>query len=68
MKIGITGGGSAGHVVPALAVAARLTEQGARELVFFGRSDSIEHEYAEKASIPFCPVPFCGPEALRLVE
>ncbi|MFD5778880.1 glycosyltransferase [Streptomyces sp. NPDC126933] len=60
MKIGITGGGSAGHVVPALAVAARLPEQGAKELVFFGRSDSIEHEYAKKAGIPFRPVPSAG--------
>ncbi|QXE38402.1 UDP-N-acetylglucosamine--N-acetylmuramyl-(pentapeptide) pyrophosphoryl-undecaprenol N-acetylglucosamine transferase [Streptomyces sp. GMY02] len=60
MKIGITGGGSAGHVVPALAVAARLPEQGVKELVFFGRPDSIEHEYAEKAGIPFCPVPSAG--------
>ncbi|WP_232788653.1 glycosyltransferase [Streptomyces odonnellii] len=60
MKIAITGGGSAGHVVPALAVAARPSEQGVKELVFFGRPDSIEHEYARKAGIPFCPVPSAG--------
>ncbi|MEV7085925.1 UDP-N-acetylglucosamine--N-acetylmuramyl-(pentapeptide) pyrophosphoryl-undecaprenol N-acetylglucosamine transferase [Streptomyces sp. NPDC093085] len=60
MKIGITGGGSAGHVVPALAVAARFPEKGATEVVFFGRPDSIEHEYAEKAGIPFRPVPSAG--------
>ncbi|MFF5567705.1 glycosyltransferase [Streptomyces sp. NPDC012623] len=60
MKIGITGGGSAGHVVPALAVAARLAERGAKEIVFFGRPGSIEHEHAEKAGIPFCPVPSAG--------
>ncbi|WP_328912509.1 MULTISPECIES: UDP-N-acetylglucosamine--N-acetylmuramyl-(pentapeptide) pyrophosphoryl-undecaprenol N-acetylglucosamine transferase [unclassified Streptomyces] len=60
MKIGITGGGSAGHVVPALAVANRLPAQGATELVFFGRADSIEHEYAKKTGIPFRPVPSAG--------
>ncbi|MFJ5274759.1 UDP-N-acetylglucosamine--N-acetylmuramyl-(pentapeptide) pyrophosphoryl-undecaprenol N-acetylglucosamine transferase [Streptomyces sp. NPDC088358] len=60
MKIGITGGGSAGHVVPALAVAAQLQTRDARELVFFGRAGSIEHEYAKKANIPFRPVPSAG--------
>ncbi|MFD7505400.1 glycosyltransferase [Streptomyces sp. NPDC059850] len=65
MKIGITGGGSAGHVVPALAVAARLPAHGAQELVFFGRSGSIEHEYAEKAGIPFSAVPSAGLKRYR---
>ncbi|MGK3943403.1 UDP-N-acetylglucosamine--N-acetylmuramyl-(pentapeptide) pyrophosphoryl-undecaprenol N-acetylglucosamine transferase [Streptomyces caeruleatus] len=60
MKIGITGGGSAGHVVPALAVAAQLKHDGTHELVFFGRSDSIEHEYAKKANMPFRSVPSAG--------
>jgi UDP-N-acetylglucosamine--N-acetylmuramyl-(pentapeptide) pyrophosphoryl-undecaprenol N-acetylglucosamine transferase len=60
MKIGITGGGSAGHVVPALAVAAQLSQNGAHELVYFGRSDSIEHEYAKTSDIPFRPVPSAG--------
>ncbi|MEU1449338.1 UDP-N-acetylglucosamine--N-acetylmuramyl-(pentapeptide) pyrophosphoryl-undecaprenol N-acetylglucosamine transferase [Streptomyces mirabilis] len=60
MKIGITGGGSAGHVVPALAVAAQLNQNGAHELVYFGRSDSIEHEYAKTSDIPFRPVPSAG--------
>lgn len=60
MKIGITGGGSAGHVVPALAVAAQLNQDGTHELVFFGRSDSIEQEYAKNANMPFRPVPSAG--------
>ncbi|QKZ23901.1 UDP-N-acetylglucosamine--N-acetylmuramyl-(pentapeptide) pyrophosphoryl-undecaprenol N-acetylglucosamine transferase [Streptomyces chartreusis] len=59
MKIAITGGGSAGHVVPALSVAAQL-RQGGNELVYFGRGESIEHDYAEKAGIRFCPVPSAG--------
>ncbi|MGW0333553.1 UDP-N-acetylglucosamine--N-acetylmuramyl-(pentapeptide) pyrophosphoryl-undecaprenol N-acetylglucosamine transferase [Streptomyces sp. NPDC003011] len=60
MKIAITGGGSAGHVVPALSVAAQLSSQGVDELVFFGRYGSIEHEYAENAGIRFCSVPSAG--------
>ncbi|MFJ2397296.1 UDP-N-acetylglucosamine--N-acetylmuramyl-(pentapeptide) pyrophosphoryl-undecaprenol N-acetylglucosamine transferase [Streptomyces sp. NPDC087843] len=60
MKIGITGGGSAGHVVPALAVAAQLQALDAHEIVFFGRAGSIEHEYAGKANIPFRSVPSEG--------
>ncbi|MDX2824898.1 UDP-N-acetylglucosamine--N-acetylmuramyl-(pentapeptide) pyrophosphoryl-undecaprenol N-acetylglucosamine transferase [Streptomyces ipomoeae] len=59
MKIVITGGGSAGHVVPALSVAAQLAQSG-NELVFFGRDGSIEHEYAEKAKIRFRSVPSAG--------
>ncbi|WP_327731334.1 UDP-N-acetylglucosamine--N-acetylmuramyl-(pentapeptide) pyrophosphoryl-undecaprenol N-acetylglucosamine transferase [Streptomyces sp. NBC_00487] len=60
MKIGITGGGSAGHVVPALAVAAQLSQDSTHKLVFFGRSDSIEQEYAKNANMPFRPVPSAG--------
>ncbi len=60
MKLAITGGGSAGHVVPALSVAAQLAAQGANEIVFFGRQGSIEHEYAEKANIRFRSVPSAG--------
>lgn len=60
VKIGITGGASAGHVVPALAVAAELKRLGVQDLVFYGRADSIEEEYARKASMEFCPVPSAG--------
>ncbi|MFI9078782.1 UDP-N-acetylglucosamine--N-acetylmuramyl-(pentapeptide) pyrophosphoryl-undecaprenol N-acetylglucosamine transferase [Streptomyces sioyaensis] len=59
MRIAITGGGSAGHVVPALAVGDQLASKGI-ELVFFGRDGSIEHEYARRSEVPFCPVPAAG--------
>lgn len=55
----ITGGASAGHVVPALAVGDQLAALGA-ELVFFGRDGSIEHEYALRGGIPFRHVPSAG--------
>ncbi|MFJ7589548.1 UDP-N-acetylglucosamine--N-acetylmuramyl-(pentapeptide) pyrophosphoryl-undecaprenol N-acetylglucosamine transferase [Streptomyces sp. NPDC097617] len=59
MKIAITGGASAGHVVPALAVARQLRDRGA-ELVFLGRENTIEHDYAQRAHIPFRHVPSAG--------
>ncbi|MET9484385.1 glycosyltransferase [Streptomyces sp. NPDC006638] len=59
MKIAITGGASAGHVVPALAVAGQLRDRGA-ELVFLGRENTIEHDYARRAGIPFRHVPSAG--------
>ncbi|MYU06054.1 UDP-N-acetylglucosamine--N-acetylmuramyl-(pentapeptide) pyrophosphoryl-undecaprenol N-acetylglucosamine transferase [Streptomyces sp. SID8366] len=59
MKIAITGGASAGHVVPALAVAGQLRDRGA-ELVFLGRENTIEHDYAQRAGIPFHHVPSAG--------
>jgi len=60
LKIGITGGASAGHVVPALAVAAELRRAGVKELVYFGRPDSIEADLAAKAGIRLVPVPSAG--------
>ncbi|MFJ3229034.1 UDP-N-acetylglucosamine--N-acetylmuramyl-(pentapeptide) pyrophosphoryl-undecaprenol N-acetylglucosamine transferase [Streptomyces sp. NPDC086783] len=59
MKIAITGGASAGHVVPALAVASQLRDRGA-ELVFLGRENTIEHDYSRRADIPFRHVPSAG--------
>ncbi|WFB11364.1 UDP-N-acetylglucosamine--N-acetylmuramyl-(pentapeptide) pyrophosphoryl-undecaprenol N-acetylglucosamine transferase [Streptomyces sp. LX-29] len=60
MKIAITGGASAGHVVPALAVGDQLAALGAQLGVFLGRDGSIEHEYAHRAGIPFRSVPSAG--------
>lgn len=58
-KVGVTGGASAGHVVPALAVAAELRRAGS-ELVYFGREASVEAELAERAGIRLVPVPAAG--------
>jgi UDP-N-acetylglucosamine--N-acetylmuramyl-(pentapeptide) pyrophosphoryl-undecaprenol N-acetylglucosamine transferase len=65
LKVGITGGASAGHVVPALAVAAELRRAGVGELVFFGRAGSIEHELAVKDGIRLVPVPSAGLQRFR---
>src|SRR4051794_10965650 len=52
-KIVLTGGGTAGHVLPALAVGAELTRGGAAEIVFLGRAGSIEERLATEAGVPF---------------
>ncbi|MEV0530840.1 UDP-N-acetylglucosamine--N-acetylmuramyl-(pentapeptide) pyrophosphoryl-undecaprenol N-acetylglucosamine transferase [Kitasatospora sp. NPDC050463] len=64
LKIGITGGASAGHVVPALAVAAEL-RRAECELVYFGRADSIEADLAAKAGIRLAAVPSAGLQRFR---
>lgn len=60
LKVGLTGGASAGHVVPALAVAAELRRSGVTDLVYFGRPDSIEEELAVRAGLRFVPVSAAG--------
>ena len=51
-KIVLTGGGTAGHVTPNLALAQELKQRGF-ELVYIGSHTGIEKELAEKAGIPY---------------
>ena len=60
LRVGVTGGGSAGHVVPALAVAAEFRRRGDHDLVFFGRADSIEERLARQAGLHFVALPAAG--------
>lgn len=55
LKICLTGGGTAGHIVPALAVAEKLRQAG-HTLCFIGSDDGPERDYVEKAGIPFSAV------------
>jgi UDP-N-acetylglucosamine--N-acetylmuramyl-(pentapeptide) pyrophosphoryl-undecaprenol N-acetylglucosamine transferase len=54
-SIVFTGGGSAGHVTPNLALIARLKEQGWR-VDYIGSADGIEREIIEEAGIRFHPI------------
>ncbi len=56
----MAGGGSAGHVVPALAVAAEFRRRGQHDLIFFGRAASIEERLAIQAGLRFVPLPAAG--------
>jgi UDP-N-acetylglucosamine--N-acetylmuramyl-(pentapeptide) pyrophosphoryl-undecaprenol N-acetylglucosamine transferase len=58
--VGVAGGGSAGHVVPALAVAAELSRRGVSDVVYFGRADSIEERLASRAGLRFVALPAAG--------
>ena len=49
MKIIISGGGSGGHVYPAIAIANALKERGVKDILFVGAKDKIEMEKVPKA-------------------
>lgn len=51
-KIIMTGGGSAGHVTPNLALIPRLTEEG-YEIQYIGTKDGIEKKIIEEAKIKY---------------
>ena len=54
-KIILTGGGSAGHVTPNLALAAELARRG-YELLYVGSHKGMEKEMAEKAGLRYAGV------------
>jgi len=57
----VCGGGTGGHIFPALAVAAELQRQAPGERVlFFGKAHSMEEELAERAGLPFYGIPAAG--------
>jgi UDP-N-acetylglucosamine--N-acetylmuramyl-(pentapeptide) pyrophosphoryl-undecaprenol N-acetylglucosamine transferase len=59
VTIAITGGGTGGHVTPALAIAAQLTTLG-HHVVYLGNPQSLEQTMATQKGYPFYPVPFRG--------
>ncbi|MDY2626243.1 MAG: undecaprenyldiphospho-muramoylpentapeptide beta-N-acetylglucosaminyltransferase [Coriobacteriales bacterium] len=59
MKVVVSGGGTAGHINPALAVAAELAEQGA-EVLYAGNPSGIEARLAPQAGLPFTPFEAAG--------
>lgn len=54
MRLIITGGGTGGHVQPALAVLAELRQRAAvADVLWIGSADGVEGGVAERAGIPF---------------
>ena len=52
MRIILSGGGTAGHINPALALAEELTNRG-HEVVFAGTPDGIESRLVPEAGYPY---------------
>src|SRR5829696_9837064 len=58
LRLAITGGGTGGHVLPALAVVDDLRQRGALgEVIWVGSRDGVERQAAEEAGIRFIPIP-----------
>jgi UDP-N-acetylglucosamine--N-acetylmuramyl-(pentapeptide) pyrophosphoryl-undecaprenol N-acetylglucosamine transferase len=56
MKFALAGGGTGGHVYPALAVAEELGAQPETELVYYGSESGPEHDLAIERGIAFRPI------------
>src|SRR5438876_202241 len=49
MRVLVSGGGSGGHIYPALAVATQLQKEYQAEILYLGSDDGLENELAPKA-------------------
>lgn len=56
MRILISGGGTGGHIYPALAVATHLRKEYQAEILYLGSDDGLETELAPAAGFPFAMV------------
>lgn len=56
MHVLVSGGGTAGHIYPALAVAGVLASYGDATVEFVGAPGSLEERLARDAGVPFVPV------------
>ena len=58
VRVVLTGGGTGGHIYPALAIAAEL--RGAEAVGYLGTDRGLEARVVPQAGIPFYPVPATG--------
>ncbi|HEX2350912.1 MAG TPA: undecaprenyldiphospho-muramoylpentapeptide beta-N-acetylglucosaminyltransferase [Ktedonobacterales bacterium] len=56
MRILISGGGTGGHIYPALAVASELRDRYGVELLFIGDENGLETRIVPEAGIPFAAI------------
>src|SRR5579859_1374615 len=56
MRILISGGGTGGHIYPALAVARELRDRHGAELLFIGDENGLETSIVPAAGVPFAGV------------
>ncbi|MHB1341598.1 MAG: undecaprenyldiphospho-muramoylpentapeptide beta-N-acetylglucosaminyltransferase [Coriobacteriia bacterium] len=60
MRFLLSGGGTAGHIYPALTVASLLAEGGHDEVLFVGTPDGLEARLVPEAGVAFVPVASAG--------
>jgi UDP-N-acetylglucosamine--N-acetylmuramyl-(pentapeptide) pyrophosphoryl-undecaprenol N-acetylglucosamine transferase len=53
MRVLVSGGGTGGHIYPALAVATQLKKEFRAEILYLGSDDGLETELAPAAGFPF---------------
>src|SRR6184192_515885 len=56
MRVLVSGGGTGGHIYPALAIAAQLREKYQAEIVFLGSDDGLETEIVPAAGFRLATV------------
>ncbi len=56
MKVLVSGGGTGGHIYPALAVASLLEKQYKAEVLYLGSDDGLENELAPAAGFPLAVI------------
>ena len=56
----ITGGGTGGHIYPAIAVADELIKNPDYEVFYVGNPDNLEYSIAQKKGYNFLPVKITG--------
>jgi UDP-N-acetylglucosamine--N-acetylmuramyl-(pentapeptide) pyrophosphoryl-undecaprenol N-acetylglucosamine transferase len=67
MRVLVSGGGTAGHIYPALAVARVLAAQQSADVSFVGAPESLEARLAAEAGLRFIPVRASGWDRSRPV-
>ncbi|GFR37471.1 UDP-N-acetylglucosamine--N-acetylmuramyl-(pentapeptide) pyrophosphoryl-undecaprenol N-acetylglucosamine transferase 1 [Insulibacter thermoxylanivorax] len=61
MRVVLTGGGTGGHIYPALAIARQVTDaEPGSELLYIGSNRGLERELAAKEQIPFEAIEISG--------
>lgn len=60
MRFLLSGGGTAGHIYPALTVANLLAEGGHDEVLFVGTPDGLEARLVPEAGVAFVPISSAG--------
>ncbi len=67
MKVLISGGGTAGHINPAIAIGTRLKKEGA-EVLYIGSNGSLEKKLYSQTGCPFRQFPSCGLDRKNLLN